>query len=282
MERSKIKRKQYRMPQKTHDEELWLVSYADMMTLLFGFFVILFIFSQVDKHRLSEFGKELSKTFGEAKVTQQKSGADAGVVTESRQLRALQLLVAVLNLGDNVENAISNVERKIADSQNTEAAKQVLLEHFKTQDQKGLDFVKDAGSRDEILEISLPFETLFRPGTDQLTDQAKLRIQKLTPVLNQVKNLVGIEIVGHTDSRPPSSHAKFTDNWSLSSARAGVVAQELLRNGIEKKYLRVGGVADLQPLFPEKNADGSWNQENLAKNRRVHIILKKVKTSEPH
>ena len=102
--------------------ELWLVSYADMMTLLFGFFVILYSLSAVDEKKMQAVGKQLAEAFGgETEKVQSKS--DVGMQLEARHLRALQLLVAMLNLGDNLEDAVGNIEKRAAEAKGMEAAK---------------------------------------------------------------------------------------------------------------------------------------------------------------
>jgi chemotaxis protein MotB len=87
-----------------------------------------------------------------------------------------------------------------------------------------------------------------------------------------------VEIVGHTDSTLPSAQARFRDNWSLSSARAGAVARVLLENGIPRTSLNIKGMADLQPMADESVNDPIQKSTNRSKNRRVHIIVKKVET----
>lgn len=274
----KEKGKLERLVEKREEDVIWLVSYADMMTLLFGFFVILFIFSQVDQRKLSEFGREITKTFGEVSPQKtEKGGAEAGVMTETRQLRALQLLVAVLNLGDNVENAIQNVEKRLSNAQSATAAKEMLVDHIKNQSLAGYEVLKGAKDPDDIMEISIPVNTLFTSGSDVLAEDAKKKVKTLSKALSSVRGLVGIEVIGHTDSAPPKGSGLFQNNWALSSARAGAVAQELVNQGFDRKQIRVSGMSDLKPLFPEKNPDGSWNLDNMAKNRRVHIILKRSK-----
>src|SRR4051794_26707088 len=90
-------------------EEPWLVSYADMMTLLFGFFVILFSLSQMDENKFTSVGKQLAEAF---KGQVDKNETEVGMIMEARQIRALQMMVAMLNLGD-MEKVVESVERRL-------------------------------------------------------------------------------------------------------------------------------------------------------------------------
>src|SRR5271170_1548655 len=94
---------------------MWIVSYADMMTLLFGFFVILYSLSQVDEKKLSVVGKELAAAF-RGEIEKKQSESQVGMLMEARQIRALQLLIAMLNLGENMDQAVDNIERRVAEA----------------------------------------------------------------------------------------------------------------------------------------------------------------------
>ena len=254
--------------------ELWIVSYADMMTLLFGFFVILYSFSQVDDKKFAVVGKQLAEAFcGEA--NHGKSSSEVGSMMESRDLRALQLLVAMLNLGDTIPSAEKNMERNLSSANNMEGARQYILSKAKHDAELEKLGVSTMNKEDQ-LEIALPDSLLFQSGTAELTPRAVTALTRIAGYLTKVNGLVGIEVVGHTDSTPPASNAKFSSNWGLSAARAGAVAEELLRQGVSRKGMVTRGMADLEPLFPERRPDGTPNAENMAKNRRVHIIVKKL------
>jgi len=259
-------------------EEGWLVSYADMVTLLFGFFVILFSLSQQDENKMQAVGKKLAESF---KGSVDKTNTDTGILMEARQIRALQMLVALLNLGDNVEKAVESVEKIVAGSKDLEAAKKMLMKDLKSKD-KVLDELKGSVKETEdSIEISLPDNALFMSGGADLTPSAKIGLKRVAGYLQKVRGLGNLEIVGHTDSLPPSRASKYPGNFALSAARAGAVTEELIKQGIAPKGIITRGMANLQPLFPERRAGGSVITENLAKNRRVSILIKKKKVNEP-
>lgn len=257
--------------------EAWLVSYADMMTLLFGFFVIMFSLSQQDDKKMSAVGKELAEQF---KGKTDKMNTDTGILMEARQIRALQMLVALLNLGDNIEKAIETIEKIVAGSKDMEAAKKILLKDIKGKDKVIEELRMNITERDDGVELSLPDTMLFESGGAELKPSAKAGLKKLVGYLNRVKGMTGLEIIGHTDSLPPSRSSKYPSNFALSAARAGAVTEEFIRMGLNPKGVVTRGMANLSPLFPERRADKSLITENLAKNRRVSILIKKKHINE--
>jgi chemotaxis protein MotB len=84
-----------------------------------------------------------------------------------------------------------------------------------------------------------------------------------------------ISIEGHTDDAPIST-AQFQSNWELSTARAAAVVRFFLEQGIPARKLTAAGYADTFPIAPNRNADGSVNPDNQARNRRVVIKLEKI------
>jgi chemotaxis protein MotB len=267
-------------PEGDHGGELWLVSYADMMTLLLGFFVIIYSLSTPDEQKMQAVGKQLAEAFGgEQKKDETTTGAaQVGMQLEARHLRALQLLVAMLNLGDNLEDAVGKIERKAAEAKGMQAAKDAIMDDLKAKDDGTLTQLKmQTQSKLDSIDIALPDNMLFESGTADLTPRAKTGLRKIAVSLAKVKGLVGLEVSGHTDSQPPSRFSRYPSNWALSAARAGAVAEELIRDGIDPKGVIPRGMASLQPLFPERREDGSLISENLARNRRVQITVKKVR-----
>ena len=269
-------RKRPHNPHKEPDEELWLVSYADMMTLLFGFFVILYSLSHIDDRKLSVVGKELAAAF-RGEIDKKDSKSEVGMLMEARQIRALQLLIAMLNIGDNMDQAVDNIERHVAAAKNLEAARAALTANLKPQDDATLAEMKlSVQQKEDRIEIALPSSMLFQPGSADLTPKARLGLRRIASSLNKIKGLAGIEISGHTDSSPPSPTSKYPSNWALSAARAGAVTEELIRNGLDPHGVLTRGMANLQPLFPETRPDGTRIPENMAKNRRVQITVKRI------
>ncbi len=248
-----------------------------MMTLLFGFFVILYSFSTVDDQKFNSVSKQLAEAFkGDVKAAQTKT--EVGMMMQARQIRALQLLVAMLNLGENVEAAVDKIEKQVAETQNLAMAREALMEGMETKEDNVLSKLKaQMMDKEDRVELALPGGMLFMGGTAELTNDAKIGIRRIARYLSRIKGLLAIEIVGHTDSALPSKKSLYPNNWSLSAARAGAVAEELINQGVPQKMILTRAMASIEPLFPERRANGSWIAENMERNRRVHIVVKKEK-----
>lgn len=257
-----------------HGDESWIVSYADMVTLLFGFFVILYSFSTLDDKKFEQMTEKMAEAFKSTEVTK-SSESDLGVSAETRQLRAFQMLVAMLNLGDSVDDAIAQIERSFASEKAAENARAVLAEKAATRT-KGLVKSVDVGEGDEFstVELILPAQMLFSSGGHTLSKQAIEQLKLLAGDLRNVADVEQIEVTGHTDSVSPGKGAFYDSNFTLSSLRAGSVASALIRYGVDEKRLAVRGMGSLKPLVTERDEHGRLNPDRMAKNRRVSITLK--------
>lgn len=255
-------------------DELWIVSYADMVTLLFGFFVILYSFSTLDDKKFDQMSERLAEAF-QAKESAPTSPAETSPSNEQRQLRAFQMLVAMLNIGDGVDSAVAQIEASYADAKAAEAAKAVILEKVAA-GHKDLVATAKSGALEELqtVDIILPDSALFPPGGAALAPAAAAKLKGLASDLRQIPNLAEIEIIGHTDSQAPPQPSPYSSNFALSSLRAGAVAEALIRYGVDRREVTVRGMADLKPLVPERDAAGHLLPENMAKNRRVNVVLK--------
>lgn len=255
------------------DGELWIYSYADLITLLLGFFIILQSFSVLNIEQFKAVANEIvNATDGETKDQGKKQ------VTVAQQARALRLLLSMMHVESSVDEAVEHIENQFAKKgENTAVVdmpggidlKAARKDYMQSQDQSN------------TIDLAMPETILFAPGSANLLAEAETGIKTLAEEINKLSNVSAIEIVGHTDSTI-GPNGTFKDNFSLSSARAGAVAMLLINNAVPRDILLVRGMADLDPLLPETNADGSINAEHRARNRRVQIIVKKSKTQASH
>jgi chemotaxis protein MotB len=224
------------------EEELWLVSYADMVTLLFGFFVILFSFSRLDDEKFDQLTEKVAEAFS-ADKKKQEGVSSVGVSSEERQLRAMQMLLTMFDLGSsNDEESIQKIEKKYAEYQQDKGTKNHLQEKFKTEKQED---VIDSGQKDlyHQVEIVLPETSLFASSSFVLNTVAISQLKTLAQDLMTIPGLELIEVTGHTDRRPIRLRTSVTNNFTLSSLRAGAVAEIFLNAGIEPKKISVRGMA---------------------------------------
>ena len=251
------------------DEELWIVSYADMVTLLFGFFVILYSFSNLDEKKFEEAAKDMAKTF-EGKEEKEEKPLDPNA---ERKIKAFEMLISMLNIAENAEQAMEKIENLKQKDGAEQAAKDLLKEAL--QDESLKDLFIQAPNESNISEIILPDLSIFKPGSAELISSADKKIQILARDFLALRDLAEVEVIGHTDHSVPGRNASFKDNFTLSSMRAGAVAQKLIRYGLPEKLVSVRGMGGLRPIAPEKDKNGRMIPENMAKNRRVHIVLRR-------
>jgi chemotaxis protein MotB len=256
-----------------HGEDSWIVSYADMVTLLFGFFVILYSFSTLDDKKFEQMTEKMAEAFKAKEI--KASESDVGVSEETRQLRAFQMLVAMLNLGESMDEAVAKIERSFASEMTAASAKALLTEKAAARN-KGLvnSFGIAEGDDFSTIELILPAETLFPSGGHALSKGALAQLHELADDLRQVAGLQEIGITGHTDSAAPGKGAFYDNNFTLSSLRAGSVAAVLIKYGVDQKKIAVSGMGSLRPLAQERDALGRPSRDGMAKNRRVSITLK--------
>ena len=254
------------------DGELWIVSYADMITLLFGFFVILYSFSTIDDKKFAEVSSDMSKTFKSDSKSENVISEDTEI---ERQLKAFKILVTMLNISENATDASRKIEAMLDQKKSDEVAKKILNESLKKDANAVYEIVSQKGTSESLTEIILPDLSLFQPGRADLIPSADKKLQRLARDLLVLREIAEIEVVGHTDSSPPGKHSPYRDNFTLSSMRAGVVAQRFIQYGISENLISVRGMGGLRPIVPEKDHSGRLIPENMAKNRRVHIVLKR-------
>ncbi len=245
------------------DGEGWLVSYADLMTLMFGFFVLMYK-AVSDDGRV----KELQKKIGES-----LAGFDRPVMehiekpaSEERQARAFQMLLKMIEL--NPETAVSDIEKKFADQDQAKALKQLLERRLGESGPTDITYQSDTR-----LRIVIPTDAGFQSGSDQLTPAAALKLNDVTASLKAMKDMVKLEIIAHTDDVPPKQGGTWGNNWSLSAARAATVGDYFQSHGISSQRLKISGAADTVPLISIKNLSGNDLNEARRQNRRIELIV---------
>jgi chemotaxis protein MotB len=249
------------MPRKHAPEpenhERWLVSYADFITLLFAFFVVMFASSQTDKARAKQVSQAVEKALDNGhsiSVPAAVARVLGGTVDDKGQGNAMMkgpggAQRAIKNAPeDNVIELMPSLERMNKD----------LEEEIK------------AGKLEVRLEprglvISLRQSAFFPSGTDAM-DQSNL------PALKKVAELIAtlpnsIQLEGHTDSIP-IHNARFNSNWELSCARAIAVLEAFCGTfQLNRQRFSVVGRADTVPIGSNETPEGR------GRNRRVDVVI---------
>lgn len=228
--------------------ERYLITYADLITLLLGLFVILYSSSQVDQEKFKDMSVALSKYFT-AKDGKVLQGGD-GVLDGNK---------------DGVPEAI---------------LAPVVQRSLKEISEEASVALKDYIGRGEVemkinefgLVINIPEKLLFRSGKAELQKDALPMLDTLAEILKGTNKQISID--GHSDIVPIRTF-QFESNWHLSVTRAMNVAYRMIRSGLPEYNLQVTGFGSQRPI-----ADNT-SDEGKARNRRVEIILKELTTESP-
>lgn len=239
----------YRKKRDEHDNhDRWLVSYADFITLLFAFFVVMYSLSSVNKGKYQAFSDSLRGSFSaKPKIKELDAGSKSG------QQELLKMLVA------KREARESEVRKK--NLARMQSMTEGLVKAFGSLVSQQMVNINQA-HRGVTLDISA--SSLFKAGEASLQPDSVEVLRRVASVLQPDDFL--IEVEGHTDDIPIST-SQFPSNWELSSARASSVVRVLIENGVSPTRLTVVGRASNQPLVPNLTA------ETRAKNRRVTITI---------
>jgi chemotaxis protein MotB len=248
------------------NHERWLITYADMITLLMVLFIVLYSISQVD---LAKFRKLKEGVAGGYGGPTELAAVDGGA-------GPLQGGGAVFNAqvtGTGTQPSAEALNGIIADIRaRTENARQerTVLQGTQQELQKSLDAVGLGDtvkfrleSRGLVVTI-VTDKVLFDPGQAELRAEGREVVDKLAAAISRLPNKLAVE--GHTDNVPISG--RYASNWELSTARATTVLRELIeRHGIAPARLSAAGYADERPVA------GNDTGEGRAANRRVELVV---------
>jgi len=245
------------MRKKRHPEhanhERWLVSYADFITLLFAFFVVLYASSQVDKKKMGQLATAIQQAFQEMGVFQGKSGPA---------------------IGSRSENAVAadppaELARLISDEQSPEMSRADLpglkreLERALAPEIKRREVALHIGP--EGLVVSLREIGFFESGSSRLRGQSEAAFGRIATLLRQYDCSVRVE--GHTDNVPIHTE-QFASNWELSTARSTeVIRKFIVQFRFAPERLSAAGYGEYHPAASNETEDGR------RMNRRIDLVV---------
>jgi chemotaxis protein MotB len=264
-----------------HDnEERWLLTYADMITLLMTLFMVLFAISSVNTTKLELLSKSLTEAISGKVVTGGASIQETGATEKTAAPAPEPPLPAIQPVVKSASTP--NATRAAAAASSTNAAIHEE-EDFRELKRKIDAYAKAHGLQDKLETVVarrglvvrlLTDHVLFSSGSAQLEPGA-------SPVLSAISQLLVTEVrhpivvSGHTDNRPIHS-ARFPTNWELSTARATQVLRHFIRHGVAPARLQAAGDAAQQPIASNSSDAGR------SRNRRVEIILQRLNASLPN
>lgn len=242
--------------------ERWLVSYADFITLLFAFFVVLYSSSQVDKRKIGKLAAAIQTAFqqlgafpgsGSPVPGNQSLALDPDVVraiqqAEQDKQRQASVPSSVPPPGENAAD-LAELRRELQDSLSAEIArKEVALR-----------------TEPDGLVISLREIGFFDSGKADVRPDALAAFGRIAQLLSERDCRIRIE--GHTDNRPIHNQ-EFKDNWDLSTARSAELVRLLITQyHFAPARLSAAGYAEYHPVAENATPD------SRAQNRRVDVVV---------
>ncbi|HXN38292.1 MAG TPA: OmpA family protein [Solirubrobacteraceae bacterium] len=275
-----------------HEEESnerWLLTYADMITLLMALFMVLFSISSVNISKYQVLQHALKAAFsgnilpGGKSIAQQGASASASKAPSTTEAAAVVPLTA---LGSGIESttttrsATQTAASATAQAAAQTAAQQQASEFLRIKHELDAYAASHGFSKSVKTTIEarglvirvLTDQLLFASGQATLNSRADGLLSEIGQLLN-VDESNPISVEGNTDDVPIHS-ALFPSNWQLSTARASTVVQYLVEHGVSAHRLTATGYADQRPLASDATAAGR------ARNRRVEIVLKRLNGAE--
>ena len=239
------------------NHERWLVSYADFITLLFAFFVVMFASSQADKGK----AKQVSEAVKQALENGGVSGAAAAVA------KVLGGTVDDLGQGNAQMKGPGGAKKEAREMPPDQVVELVPSLKALTKD---LEQELKAGKLEinltpRGLVVSLRESAFFPSGTDTIDPKSAATLEKVAKAVNSVPNPIRLE--GHTDS-VPIHNAQFRSNWELSAARGISMLNNFADHyTVARSRMAIVGYADTVPVASNDTPEGR------ARNRRVDVVF---------
>lgn len=217
------------------DGETWLTSYADLMTLIACFFILMVAFANFEDPAFQRKAKEFSQYFKRSKP----------IVSKTAVAKNIQL--------EKPKTTKNDKDKILSSKQKTEQLSQV-------------NEIPKIGDYKVVYTASV----IFEPGKIKLTSTVTDSVDVLIDLVNEKKENYYILVEGHTDDTDIKS-IKYPSNWELSAARAAKIIKRFEEEGIDKKRLVALAYGNSNPLYPNRDKEGNPIKNNQRLNRRVVI-----------
>jgi chemotaxis protein MotB len=218
------------------DAHRWIISYADFITLLFAFFVVMYAISSVNDSKYQSLSQGMHSAFN--KKDQHKGKQDASKANKTTNPASTQ---------------------KDGEGQDPFTGLQAALKSLGDGDYK-------VNGQEGWVEIDIEAGSLFIKGNAELKPEAMVKLMRIASVIKNMSYPVALE--GYTDNLPIET-PQYPSNWELSAARAAAVGRALNTFGVASGRISVTGFGEQFPIADNLTAEGQ------AKNRRVNILISK-------
>lgn len=240
-----------REPEKAPNAERWLLTYADLITLLLIFFIVMYTMSNVNAEKFKQVASSLTAAFSVFRGTNYLVGESPGPSFIPDGLS-----------GINLPNGVEKTPEEISFDEIEEKIKGLAAE-------KGLEGSISVIREERGIAVDLKEAALFDVGSDVLGPEAIANVVEVGKIIFTSCPNNHVRIEGHTDDTPINT-LRFPSNWELSAARANsvrIILQEQV--GMNPKNLSIIGYGEYRPIVPNDTP------ENKSKNRRVVIAILK-------
>ncbi|TDJ51841.1 MAG: flagellar motor protein [Nitrospina sp.] len=228
----------------------WIITFADMVTLLMVFFILLFAIGNVEQEKWRDIKESLREALGADSIEELGTRQGLDVVKQVQTLVDEKTVHAVDEVGAMVNREMEDIISEV--------------EEFVFKNKLSGEVRVSSDPRGAVITIS--DVVLFPPGSAEMTPQGRKTLRQVFDVLKQFQYNVKIE--GHTDNTPIHT-LRYPSNWELSAFRASEVAHMMIDDGFPPERLSVEGFAEFRPKVPNTSA------ENRAINRRIEVVYQR-------
>ncbi len=258
----------------SENHERWLVSYADFITLLFAFFVVMYSMSSVNEGKYRVLSDSMTAAF--TQTTRSLAPIQAGEIARSSSsvIKAIREVPDRVNISSPIvllkggPTIIVDPEYKDQEAAASEAIAEQLDGIASDIEAEFEEMIADENvsirKSPFWLEVVFNSNILFASASAELSSQARVELGKLGPLLQDYENNISVE--GFTDNVPIISSI-FPSNWELSSARAAAVVRLFEEFGVDSGRLISVGYGENKPVSDNQTVQGRAN------NRRVVIVI---------
>lgn len=246
------------------NSERWLLTYADMITLLVAFFIMLYAMSVMNVQKFQQLAISVRSGFGSSMMNGEPSILGNSGISGMPSILAngRQPNEDGKSQKDGGLPSIKKDQAARQDAHNLDNAYQVMQAYIKKKHLENVMHV-DRDERGVVVTV-MTDKMLFARGEADLRPEEAGLLSKVAEVANAVPNQVRVE--GHTDNLPIHT-ARFPSNWELSTTRATVVLRFFEQQGVASRRLEAAGYAEQHPLKPNDN------EANRGANRRVEVVI---------
>ncbi len=244
-----------RRVEEKENHEAWAIPFADLLTLLLAFFVVMYAISSVNTGKYRVVSDSLNSAFrGAAAVAAESSEIAVAPAEEEPAVRVPAIAAPAVQTAAAAADSEAQRAEMARIAADIEQTMRSLIDGGQ---------VEVRAMRDRV-EIEMRSDILFSSGSATLARDAESAISQLAAVLRMQSNFVRVE--GHTDDRPIRT-AQFASNWELSAARAATVVRLFSAQGVEPSRMAVLGLGEFRPL------DSNRDPVGRARNRRVLVVV---------